>query len=222
MNFLDLFFDSSEDIEAVEFDTIEGGIEVDSGIHDVMAEANENQVLFALDRMTNDIDETTYEAATAYFSEAGFDQSQYNGLVSNLKGVHGEIEVLQELKMRPDFEANYVIPTSTNHEGIDIYGVDENGQILEKYQVKMSLDKGYIKQALEDLPEDVKIICPTEIADEIDSERIIDVGVSLRSVEGDIDDLITVLSSDEMWESDLGTGFSSWLEKDLKFNMGMV
>jgi len=222
MDFLDIFFNSTEEMDAVEFETIEGGIEVDSGIHEVMGEADENQVLFALERMTKDVDEASYDAAATYFSEGNFDQDQFNGVVSNLKGVHGEIEVLQEMKMRPDFEANYVIPTSTTHEAVDIYGVDENGKILEKYQVKMSLDKSYIKSALDELPEDVKIICPTEIADELDSDRIVDVGVSLNSVEADIDDLVSVLSAQESWETELGLEYKSWLEDEFEFNMEMA
>jgi hypothetical protein len=222
MDFLELFFDNADQVESIEFDTIEGGIEVDTGIHEVMETADEDQILVSLNRMTDDIDESSLESAYDYFKEANFDQDQFNGVISNLKGVHGELEVLQELKMRPDFEANYVIPASTSHEAVDIYGVDENGKILEKYQVKMSLDKSYINNALEELPEDVKIICPTEIASEFDSDRIVDLNVSLHSVEADIDDIVTVLSEQEPWENELGEGFDAWLNRDFKFDMGLV
>ncbi|OUR95713.1 hypothetical protein A9Q84_14525 [Halobacteriovorax marinus] len=219
---LDLFDFLFEGSEEIEFETIEGGIEVDSGIHDVLGESNEDQVLFALNRMTNDVDESTLEEAAEYFKNASYSQDSFNGIISNLKGIHGEVQVLEELEMRPDFEANYVIPTSTSHEAVDIYGVDEHGTILEKYQVKMSLDKSYIQRTLDELPEDVKIICPSEIADEFDDDRIVDVGVKLSHVEANIDDLCEVLATSEPWEAELGPKFDHWIDEDFEFDFGMI
>jgi hypothetical protein len=219
LDLFDFLFDSNENIE---FDTIEGGIQVDSGVHDVLGDSSEDQVLYSLNRMTNDVDESTLEEAAEYFKNASYSQDSFNGIITNLKGIHGEVQVLEELEMRPDFEANYVVPASTTHEAVDIYGVDENGKILEKYQVKMSLDKGYIQSALNELPEDVKIICPSEIAGEFDDDRIVDVGVKLSHVEGNIDDLCEVLATSEPWEAELGPKFDQWIDEDFKFDFGMI
>jgi hypothetical protein len=188
-------------------------IEFDNQVGDFAGQENEVQALFALDRMTNDIDSTDIEEIQDYFESKDFDEGQFQGVINNWKGIYSEIEVIDILNEKSDGEIEYRIPTDTTNPGVDIYGLNQDGEIVEKYQVKMSLDKGYLNSTLNDLPDDVKLICPEEIASELNSVAVYDIGLSAAEIESTIDDVCNVLISKEPWESDLDDGFFSWFDE---------
>lgn len=187
-------------------------IEFDPRLGDFVDEGNDMQALFAFDRMSTEIDAESYADVQDYFESKDFNPEQFKGVINNWKGHFGEVEAVELLTEQGDGTLSYYIPTDTTNPDVDVYGVNDNGDIVEKYQVKMSMDKSYINKTLAELPDDVKVICPTEIAGEIDHENIVDVGMSAGEVEGTIAYICSVLVENEPWEETLSPEFYSWID----------
>ena len=204
---VDLDVDTDIDVELSE------QIEFDPKLGEFVDERNEMQALFAFDRMSHEIDADSYADIKDYFESNDFSPEQFKGVLSNWKGHFGEVEVVQKLTEQGDGSIEYCIPTDTTNPDVDIYGINDKGEIVEKYQVKMSLDKGYINRSLDELPDDVKLICPTEIAGDYENDAVVDVGLSAIEIEGIIESICTVLMENEPWEQQLEPEFYTWVQQ---------
>ena len=202
MNFATLF-EFFEEAELPEYCT-----EVDS----YLTECDSIQAFYALDRMTHEVDGVSMEDVEEYLSTKDYSALQFQGLMNNWKGIYGEIEVLEALNEHGTEGITYKIPSFTNNPDVDIFGIDERGNVVEKYQVKMSLDTTYLNKSLADLPEDVKLICPSEVAEALRSDQVLDVGVHLESVMEELEAICDVVEQKEPWEKELDNEFYNWLD----------
>jgi hypothetical protein len=194
-------------------------IPMDNNLEWVMESSEDTQVLYALDRMTDDIDGIDDAAIGQYLNSKSYSPESWQGLVSNWKGIYGEIKVVDDLN-EDGGDIHYEIPKSTTNPGVDIYGMDEHGNPVEKIQVKMTTDASYIRETLKDLPEDVKIICPTEVAREFaDNDQVIDAGFTHEELLNDISDVSSVVTTPEPWEEELykDENFNSWIESSYSY-----
>ena len=216
----DEFFDFFEDADATTDQIAESQVNIEgvgtppefcNEVDEYLNDENDVQVFFALDRMTHEVDGVDPEAVENYISSKKFDEGQFQGLMNNWKGVYGEVEVLEHLNENAEDGIEYKIPRYINNPGVDIYGMDESGNVVEKYQVKMSLDKSYLNETLASMPEDVKLICPSEVAGDFDPEKVVDTGISLASVQEELDTICDVVEQREPWEKELDPGFFDWL-----------
>jgi tetrahydromethanopterin S-methyltransferase subunit B len=189
-------------------------IPMDENLELVMESSEDVQVLYALDRMTVDIDGLNVNDIESYLDSKTYSAESWQGLVSNWKGIYGEIKVADDLN-EAGGDLNYVIPAATNNPGVDIYGMDENGNIVEKIQVKMTTDTSYINSTLEELPDDVKIMCPTEVAKQFaDNDQVIDAGFTHEELLDDISDVASVVLTPEPWQEELYSDddFNNWMD----------
>ena len=193
-------------------------IEMDDNLEWVMQSTEDVQVLYALDRITNDIDGLDVEMIGQYLDEKSFNPSSWQGLMNNWKGVYGEVKVLDDMN-EAGGPIHYVIPSSTTNPGVDIYGLDSHGELAGMYQVKMTANPSYIREALSDLPENVKIICPTEVANLVDDPRVVDAGFTHSELMEDIDDVVNLVTSKEPWEQELyaDNQFDNWIDEKFVF-----
>lgn len=180
------------------------------------------QALYSLDRMTDHIDGFDLEGMKSFVEEKSFDSQSYQGLVSNWKGIYGEIRAVEELNATSHDGLHYVLPQSTNNPDVDIYGLDNNGNIQEMIQVKMTNNPEYIQQALDKLPEGVQLMCTSEVANALHDPRIIDAGFSHADLMQDISDTMEVLNTPESWENSLTPEFHQWLSEDFSFDPGLA
>lgn len=213
MNFATFFeFFEEADID-YDFDSPEiSAPEYCSEVDNYLMEENSVQAFFALDRMSNEVNGVNIEEVEEYLSTKEFNPIQFQGLMNNWKGVYGEIEALEYLNESGTEGISYKIPSFTNNPGVDIYGVDSEGEIVEQYQVKMSLDSSYLQKTINELPDSVKLICPTEIASQFNSDQVVDLGLSLESVEEELGTICEVIEEKEPWEKALDSDFFNWLE----------
>jgi len=229
LDFLADLFDGFDDVDDLEgsniLDDLNEGIDItmDGNLDWVMESTEDVQVLYALDRITNDIDGLNLDEIGNYLDEKSFDPSSWQGLMNNWKGVYGEIKVVDDLN-EAGGPIRYVIPSSTTNPGVDIYGLDSNGDVACMYQVKMTDNVSYIRETLTDLPEDVKIICPSEVAKMIDDPRIVDAGFTHSELLDDIDDVNDLVMSKEPWEQKLyeDNRFESWIYEKFVFTDKLV
>jgi hypothetical protein len=122
------------------------------------------EVMEAFARSTSFIDgEATLDMYKDYLSQ--YDSSEsYNGLINNIKGILGEIELKDYLNSQNN-GIFYDLYEKTNNEFYDLYGKDAYGNIVEKIQVKMTENPSYVKESLEKLPEDTIIYVNQELSD---------------------------------------------------------
>ncbi|MCK5883017.1 MAG: hypothetical protein KAG61_04955 [Bacteriovoracaceae bacterium] len=222
IEFITDFFDDADDMDegVSHFEThleelhSQFNIPVDVNLNDVLDSSDDLQVLYALDRMTNSIEDLNIAEIKDYLDDYDFDSDSFTGLISNWKGIYGEIQAVDHLNENFGDDLDYVIPDSTNNPGVDIYGLDDDGKIAEMYQVKMTLNPSYIQQTLEELPDHIKVVCPTEIADTFDDVRVVDLGISHADILEDIDNVSYIIKNFEPWEISLqeDTHFGEWLD----------
>lgn len=226
LDFLTDLFEGVEDIEDANLlDDInsELNIPMDNNLEWVMECSEDVQVLYALDRITNDINGLDIEVIGQYLDEKSFNPASWQGLMNNWKGVYGEIKVLDDMN-EVGGPLRYVIPSSTTNPGVDIYGLDSNGELASMYQVKMTDNPSYIRETLSDLPENVKIICPTDVAKIINDPRVVDAGFTHSELLEDIDDVVKLVMSKEPWEQALyeDNRFENWIDGKFVFNDKLV
>ena len=78
----------------------------------------------------------------------------------------------------------------------------------------MTTNPSYISSTLDNLPDDVKIICPTEVAKEFaDNEQVVDCGFTHDELVEDLEDVTAVVTSTDPWEVTLYQDdvFKTWI-----------
>lgn len=192
-------------------------LSVDPNIDQVLGAPEHIQALYSLNRMTDEIDGINMEQIHDFVQDKSFDPEAYQGLISNWKGIYGEIKAVDQLNAYSESGLHYYIPSSTTNPGIDIYGVDELGKTQEMIQVKMSDDPSYIQDALTKLPEGAKLMCPSEVAHSFSDPRIIDAGFTHSELLQEINDTTELINTPEDWETAVSPEFQTWLTDTYKY-----
>jgi hypothetical protein len=124
----------------------------------------------AIIRSTGELDDAaTIAEVEAYIQDFDGDPKRLTGLLSNVKGIHGELEVCERLNAMDDAgadEITYRLSPNTNEPDVDIYGYNDDGEVVRRIQVKVTENPAYIAETLEDLPPGVEVISGTEMAGE--------------------------------------------------------
>lgn len=151
------------------------------------------EVLEALARSCNTITEnSSMDEIQTYLS--GLDsEASMDGFANNIKGILGEMELLDELNKNNE-GILYFMPDATNNPDNDIFGKDVNGNIVEKIQVKITSEPNYVKAALEKLPQDTIVYVNSEVGDELKGvKNIVSTSLSEKELEGRVINLLTNL-----------------------------
>ena len=162
-------------------------------------------LLRAIARSRSDLDDLSSSIAEIddYVDSFEADAERLSGLQRNIKGIYGELEVCNRLNESKD-EVFYRLAPETSNPGADIYGYDSEGNIVQKIQVKTTENPEYIRAALQDLPEGVKLISGVEMAAEFPGQ-VLDVGLSTSEIGKDVSRALETLSTKEPVFSDLAT-----------------
>jgi hypothetical protein len=89
------------------------------------------------------------------------------GLVNNVKGIYGEHEVFEKFRDALDDNVKIVRSMATNAKDVDFIIYNEDGEILDKIQVKISENPNYILKARESLSDDITIVTTNEAIENI-------------------------------------------------------
>ena len=148
-------------------------------------------------RSRSDLDDMSASIAEIddYVDSFEADPERLGGLLSNIKGIHRELEVCDQLNESND-EIFYRLAPETNNPDADIYGYDAEGNVVQQIQVKMTEDPEYIRTTLQDLPEGVQLISGVEMAAEFPGQ-VLDVGLSTDEIGKDARAAIEILSTQE-------------------------
>jgi hypothetical protein len=137
------------------------------------------EVFDAIRRGYNDLENSSNDEIYDYFQEIELESLSHH--VSHIKGILFEQEYVQKLDMEgidaEMFEA-------TNHPLTDI-AIFENGEIVNELQLKATESVSYINATLAENP-DIMIVATTEVANAIDSDMVIDSGISEAVLEDTI------------------------------------
>ncbi len=159
---------------------IDADVDVD-GLEEISL--HDPEVLEALARSCNTITKnSSFPEIQTYLS--GLDsEASMDGFVNNIKGILGELELLDELNNGNE-GIQYFMPDATNNPDNDIFGKDINGNIVEKIQVKVTSDPNYVKAALQKLPEDTMVFVNSEVGNELKGiKNIISTSLSEKELE---------------------------------------
>ena len=160
-------------------------------------------VLRAIARSRSDLDDISASIAEIddYIDSFENAPERLSGLLSNIKGIHGELEVCDRLNEGND-ETFYCLALGTSNPDVDIYGYDAEGNVVQQIQVKMTEDPESIRTTLHDLPEGVKLISGVEMTAEFPGQ-VLDVGLSVYEIGEDARAAIEILSTHEPAFDDL-------------------
>ena len=170
----------------------------------------EDLLLQAMDRSTNDIDSASHTETAAWLSDHAATPEQLAGVNTNLKGIYGEMRVVDILNGQND-GINYELAGSTNNPGVDVYGYDSQGNVVKEIQVKMSDSESYIRESTSNLGPHVEVIVPDEMG-HIEGTRTI--GVRLSDIESDTDEFLKNLSAAK--RETLPVGFREFAQHRMK------
>ncbi len=171
----------------------------------VLSEDKFENVVRAIARSRSDLDDISASIAEIDDYVDGFENApeRLSGLLSNIKGIYGELEVRDQLNEGSDgIFYCYCLALDTSNPDVDIYGYDAEGNVVRKIQVKMTEDPEYIRTTLQDLPEGVQLISGVEMAAEFPGQ-VFDVGLSAYEVDEDARAAIEILSAQEPEFDDL-------------------
>ena len=173
-------------------------------------------VLQAIARSRSDLEDVNASVAEIddYVDDFEADPERLGGLLENLKGIHGELEVCERLNAG-NGGLFYALASSTNNPSVDIYGYDADGNIVREIQVKMTENPEYIQETLKELPEGVELISGAEMAVEFPGQ-VLTVGLSVREVGEDARTAVEILSTQEPMFNDLATSvpFAEYVRKE--------
>ena len=173
------------------------------GVPEVFPEDEFENVVRAIARSRSDLDDISASIAEIDDYVDGFENApeRLSRLLSNIKGIYGELEVRDQLNEGSD-GIFYCLALDTSNPDVDIYGYDAEGNVVRKIQVKMTEDPEYIRTTLQDLPEGVQLISGVEMAAEFPGQ-VFDVGLSAYEVDEDARTAIEILSAQEPEFDDL-------------------
>ena len=173
------------------------------GVPEVFSEDEFENVVRAIARSRSDLDDISASIAEIDDYVDGFENApeRLSGLLSNIKGIYGELEVRDQLNESND-GIFYCLALDTSNPDVDIYGYDAEGNVVQQIQVKMTEDPEYIRTTLQDLPEGVQLISGVEMAVEFPGQ-VLDVGLSAYEIGEDARAAIEILSTQEPEFDDL-------------------
>ena len=173
------------------------------GVPEVFPEDEFENVVRAIARSRSDLDDISASIAEIDDYVDGFENApeRLSGLLSNIKGIYGELEVRDQLNESND-GIFYCLALDTSNPDVDIYGYDAEGNVVQQIQVKMTEDPEYIRTTLQDLPEGVQLISGVEMAVEFPGQ-VLDVGLSAYEIGEDARAAIEILSTQEPEFDDL-------------------
>ncbi len=173
------------------------------GVPEVFSEDEFENVVRAIARSRSDLDDISASIAEIDDYVDGFENApeRLSGLLSNIKGIYGELEVRDQLNESND-GIFYCLALDTSNPDVDIYGYDAEGNVVQQIQVKMTEDPEYIRTTLQDLPEGVQLISGVEMAAEFPGQ-VLDVGLSAYEIGEDARAAIEILSTQEPEFDDL-------------------
>jgi len=173
-------------------------------------------VLQAIARSRSDIEDVNASLAEIddYVDNFEADPKRLEGLLGNIKGIHGELEVCERLNAGDD-GLFYALASSTNNPSVDIYGYDTDGNVVRQIQVKMTENPEYIQETLKEVPEGVELISGAEMAAEFPGQ-VLEVGLSAHEVGADARTAMEILNTQEPIFNDLATSvpFAEYVRKE--------
>jgi len=177
-------------------------------IPEVLSADEFGSVLQAIARSQSDLEDVSASLTEIddYVDDFEADPKRLEGLLGNIKGIHGELEVCERLNAGND-GLFYALASSTNNPSVDIYGYDVDGNIVRQIQVKMTESPEYIQETLKELPEGVELISGAEMAAEFPGQ-VLDVGLSAHEVGEDVRTAVEILQTEEPLFNDLATSMS--------------
>ncbi|PVZ65655.1 hypothetical protein [Pelagibaculum spongiae] len=132
---------------------------------------NSDEVFSAVRRGYNDLEFSSNSDIVDYFDS--IEEKSIGGHISNIKGILFEQEYVDQLATQ-GIEAQ--IFEATNHPVTDI-SIFDGDEVISEMQLKATDSASYINATLNDHP-DVEIVTTTEVAQGLDSEMVIDSGIS--------------------------------------------
>ena len=192
----------AEDI-GLDQDDLDQIFDPEPGAPPVLSENEFENVVRAIARSRSDLDDLSASIAEIddYIDSFENAPERLSGLLSNIKGIHGELEVCDRLNEGND-ETFYCLALGTSNPDVDIYGYDAEGNVVQQIQVKMTEDPESIRTTLHDLPEGVKLISGVEMTAEFPGQ-VLDVGLSVYEIGEDARAAIEILSTHEPAFDDL-------------------
>ncbi len=186
----------AEDI-GLDQDDLDQIFDPELGAPPVLYENEFENVVRAIVRSRSDLDDLPASIAEIddYIDSFENAPERLSGLLSNIKGIHGELEVCDRLNEGND-EIFYCLALGTSNPDVDIYGYDAEGNIVQQIQVKMTEDPESIRTTLPDLPEGVKLISGVEMAAEFPGQ-VLDVGLAADEIGEDARAAVEILSTQE-------------------------
>jgi hypothetical protein len=149
---------------------------------------NSSEVFDSIRRGYTDLQDGTSEDIINYFEN--IDQSSLDGHINNIKGILFEQEYIDKLE-EEGIKAE--VFEETNHPITDIKIYDEDENIIEELQLKATDSDSYIKDTLEEHP-DIPIVATTEVAQSMESDMVIDSGISNAILEESIIETLSPVS----------------------------
>ncbi len=155
-------------------------------------ESQEEAMLYsALNRSTNEIDSDSPAEAAQWLNNNAATPEQLQGVNTNLKGIYGEMRVVDILNSRND-GITYELAHATNNPGVDVYGYDAHGRVVKEIQVKMSDSESYIRESTSHLAPHVEVIVPDEMGH---LPGVTTIGIKLSDIESDTNQFLDELTA---------------------------
>ncbi len=145
------------------------------------------EVFDAIRRGYNSLENSSNEEIYKYFQNIESDSISHH--ISHIKGILFEQEYIEKLEMEG---IHAKIFESTNHPLTDI-AILEDDEIINELQLKATENVSYINATLEENP-DIMIVATSEVANVIDSDMVIDSGISEEVLEDAILDSLSPIS----------------------------
>ena len=173
-------------------------------LESMLSDSEFESVLAAIVRSRSDLGEASSIAELdAYVENFDADPARMGGLMNNLKGIHGELEVCGQLNASDD-GLTYALAPDTNNPDVDIYGYDANHEVQRQLQVKITENPAYIEEARKTLPDNVELISGTEMAEAFPG-YVVEVGLSSQEIGADVRAAIEILMTEDPIFDELAT-----------------
>lgn len=160
----------------------------------------QNEVFEAVRRGYSELEFASSDEILSHFSLSS--PAELQGHVSNIKGILFELEVQDKLS---DAGIDSLLFETTNHPGSDMQ-ILESGIVIEEFQLKATDSTSYVNGALADNPS-IEIIATSEVATVINSEAVIDSGISDAFIEEAVSEVISPVSTTGLLFSGIGLLF---------------
>lgn len=147
----------------------------------------EEDVFDAVRRGFNDLEELSNDEIYEYFDN--IDSESVSGYVNNIKGILFEQEYVKKLELE-GIQAE--IHETTNHPLTDIV-IFEDSEVVNELQLKATESVSYINATLEENP-DIAIVATSEVAQQLDSDMVIDSGIEEAVLEEAVLDVVNPVS----------------------------